>query len=138
MSGASSSPVYQSIQLSLNQVDVEIASLRRQIAAAWVQRGQNAQPSGSARGSGGAPRPPSPAMPSFASGALAGGEVDEVVLDLEGDAHLLAEETGLFDGLGIGAGGGEAGRQRARSLTDPEAQSRKLGEILSRLIAGDA
>ena len=31
-SGASSSPVYQSIQLSLNQVDVEIASLRQQIA----------------------------------------------------------------------------------------------------------
>ena len=31
-SGASSSPVYQSIQLALNQVDVEIASLRRQIA----------------------------------------------------------------------------------------------------------
>jgi polysaccharide chain length determinant protein (PEP-CTERM system associated) len=31
-SGASASPVYQSIQLALNQVDVEIASLRRQIA----------------------------------------------------------------------------------------------------------
>lgn len=31
-SGASANPVYQSIQLSLNQVDVEIASLRRQIA----------------------------------------------------------------------------------------------------------
>lgn len=30
-SGASASPVYQSIQLALNQVDVEIASLRRQI-----------------------------------------------------------------------------------------------------------
>jgi polysaccharide chain length determinant protein (PEP-CTERM system associated) len=32
MSGASANPVYQNIQLSLNQVDVEIASLRRQIA----------------------------------------------------------------------------------------------------------
>jgi polysaccharide chain length determinant protein (PEP-CTERM system associated) len=32
VSGASSNPVYQSIQLALNQVDVEIASLRRQIA----------------------------------------------------------------------------------------------------------
>jgi polysaccharide chain length determinant protein (PEP-CTERM system associated) len=31
-SGASASPVYQSIQLQLNQVEVEIASLRRQIA----------------------------------------------------------------------------------------------------------
>jgi polysaccharide chain length determinant protein (PEP-CTERM system associated) len=31
-SGASRNPVYQSIQLALNQVDVEIASLRRQIA----------------------------------------------------------------------------------------------------------
>jgi polysaccharide chain length determinant protein (PEP-CTERM system associated) len=31
-SGASANPVYQSIQLQLNQVDVEIASLRRQIA----------------------------------------------------------------------------------------------------------
>lgn len=31
-SGASSSPVYQSIQLSLNQTDVEIASLRRDLA----------------------------------------------------------------------------------------------------------
>jgi polysaccharide chain length determinant protein (PEP-CTERM system associated) len=31
-SGASANPVYQSIQLALNQVEVEIASLRRQIA----------------------------------------------------------------------------------------------------------
>jgi polysaccharide chain length determinant protein (PEP-CTERM system associated) len=31
-SGASSNPVYQSIQLALNQADVEIASLRREIA----------------------------------------------------------------------------------------------------------
>lgn len=31
-SGASRNPVYQSIQLALNQVDVEIASLRRQVA----------------------------------------------------------------------------------------------------------
>jgi polysaccharide chain length determinant protein (PEP-CTERM system associated) len=31
-SGASSNPVYQSIQLSLNQADVEVASLRRQLS----------------------------------------------------------------------------------------------------------